>query len=256
MKRKLSAVFLCLILVVSLALGASASIPKVEDTLGLLLPDELFDLETQAQSLTDRYGMDVALLIVDDLGSLSPDEYADMYYDTQGYSDNGILFLLSMAERDWCIYVSGEAQEVLTEFNRESVFSAAAPYLGENEFYDGFCAYLNALPMYFEAYESGDPLDILTGTGEESEGPSWMTVVIALIVGLVVGAITILIMVSNMDTTDDQRSASDYLRSDSYDLRNQTDTFLYSSVTKTARPKPTNSSGGGGSSHSSSSGKF
>ena len=181
-----------------------------------------------------------------------------MYYETQGYSKDGVLFLLSMAERDWCIYPSGEAQDVLTEFNRESAFSAAAPYLGENEFYDGFSAYLGVLPMYFEAYASGDPLDILTGTGEESEGISWMTVVIALVVGLVIGGITVAVMMGNMNTTDDQRSASDYLRSDTYDLRNQADTYLYSSVTKTPRPKPTNTNSGGGSSssHSSSSGKF
>ena len=110
--------------------------------------------------------------------------------------------------------------------------------------------------MYFEAYEAGDPLDVLTGTGEES-GVSWMTVVIALVVGLAVGGITIAVMIGNMNTTDDQRSASDYLQSDTYDLRTHTDTYLYSTVTKTPIPKSNSSSGGGGgSSHSSSSGKF
>ena len=72
MKRRLSVIFLCFVLIFSLALSASAALPKVEDTMGLLMPDEVSDLEARAQSLTDRYGMDVALLIIDDLGSLTP----------------------------------------------------------------------------------------------------------------------------------------------------------------------------------------
>ena len=75
----------------------------------------------------------------------------------------------------------------------------------------------------------------------------------SLIIGLIIAAMTVLVMRSKMNTAKMQKSAANYLKDGSFRLRQRSDMFLYSRVTRTARPKNT-SSGGGSSVHRSSGG--
>ena len=67
--------------------------------------------------------------------------------------------------------------------------------------------------------------------------------------GLVIGLIAVGIMSAKMKTVRSQSHASDYVRPGSMQLTNQRDIFLYSHVSRRAKPKQTSSGGsrGGGS---------
>lgn len=256
MKRSAMAALLCCILIFSFAFSAGAVEPRVVDYADVLSYDEESELEYDAVSLTIKYGIDVVLVVVDGLDGSSAMEYADDFYDSHNYGmddeESGVLLLLDIDSRDWWISTKGKGIEALTDYGIQEVFGEAAPYFGDDEWFEGFSAYLDALPYYFDAYEDGHPIDILPGEKGSGRFGFW-NILISILVGGAAAAIVVFAMKSSMDTTDNKRSAADYL--DSYNLRVNTDMFLYSEVTKSAKPKESSSDGGGGSStHESSSG--
>ena len=154
----------------------------------------------------------------------------------------------------------------LTDYGIQQVGETALPYLKNGDYYGAFDAFLDALPTYFSAYRDGSPIDGYADTsgdyyhGDQEdvvyyEQPRHVSIWISIVIGAVVGGITVLIMRACMNTKRPQRSAGSYLNDSSYHLRTNQDLFLYSNVTKTRIQQESSSSGGGGSSvHTSSSG--
>ena len=266
MKHKLICLILCLLLLPSLFLSVGAEQQYVIDNAGLMSSSEEAALEEKAQALREEYGMDVVILTVDSLDGQRPQDYADDYYDYNGYADDGVLFLLSMEERDWYISTKGCAIYALTDYGIQQVGESALPYLGDGDYYGGFNAFLDALPTYFSAYSDGAPIDGHADTsgdyyhGDQEDVVHYsrfqrVNILISIAIGAVIGGITVLIMRAAMNTKRPQRSAGSYLNDSSYHLRTNQDMFLYSNVTKTRIQQESSSSSGGGSSvHTSSSG--
>lgn len=270
MKRKLISLLLAVLICGGLAVNASAvsDLPLVADNAGLLTPQEVTALEDKALSLGTEYGMDIVILTADRLDGKRPQDYADDYYDTQGYGDSGILFLLAMEEREWYISTCGDAIYALTDYGIQELGETVVPYLSEGEYYEGFDAYLNALPDYLEAYRDGAPVDgYADNSGDYYHGDredvvyyqreTSPSLLLSLVLGVAAGAVTVLIMRACMNTKRKQHSASDYLKPGSFHMRTHQDMFLYSNVSKVRRQENNNNHhGGGGSSvHTSSGGR-
>ncbi len=237
---------------------------RIVDNANILLPEEVDYLEDYATQLYDYYGIDAVILTVDSLMGETPQDYADDFYDTAGYSEDGVLFLLAMSEREWYISTSGILRYALTDYGVQQVGESTLPYLGEGLWFDGFCTYLFALPEYLDAYADGTPVDgyadysgdYYHGEQEEvlyyeEEFTPWFG--LSLFCGIVVASIAVLIMRFSMNTKRAQRGASAYMNSGSWKLTQHRDMFLYSRVTKTRKQE--SSSGGGSSVHRSSSGR-
>lgn len=269
MKHKLICLILCLLLFPSLFLSACVRQTEqyIIDNADLLSASEETSLGVKAQAIRQEYGMDAVILTVDSLDGKRPQDYAGDYYDYNGYAADGVLFLLSMEERDWYISTKGNAIYALTDYGIQQVGEGTLPYLKNGDYYGAFDAFLDALPTYFSAYSDGAPIDGYADTsgdyyhGDQEdvvnyEGqPRRVNILISIAFGAVIGAITVLIMRAAMNTKRPQRSAGSYLNDSSYHLRTNQDLFLYSNVTKTRIQQESSSSGGGGSSvHASSSG--
>ena len=270
MKRKLMVFVLCILLLCPV-LTAFAQNSKILDQAGLLWSDEIAALEEKAQKIVDTYGMDVVILTVDSINGSYIESFADDFYDRNGYGigqeGHGVILVLVMDTREWAISTCGDAIYAITDFGIQSLFEDMAPYLSEGDYYRAFDTYLEVLPYYFEAYENGSPIDgwagnyqgpgsVEIGTREdvvyyESEPPIWASPII----GLIVAGIVVMIMRSSMNTKRPQRSASQYLKRDSYQLRRQQDIFLYSQVSKVRRQTQSGSGGGGSSVHRGSGGR-
>lgn len=267
MIRKLTSLLITFVFLLCLTVPASAeSNPLVVDDAGLLLPDEIAALEEKAAELNNRYGIDAVILTVDSLGGIRAQDYADDYYDQSGYGEDGILFLLALAEREWYISTCGSLIYTLTDYGIQQLGNEVVPYLGEGRWYDGFCAYLDTLPVYLDAYESGAPVDGFADySGDYYHGDQEEVVyyqqeskpnfLISLLIGAAAAAVTILIMKSSMNTKRSQRTASVYMNNGTWNLTLHQDLFLYSNVTRTRKQEPPKSSGGGSSVHRSSGGR-
>lgn len=278
MKRTFLSLILCILLVLSLAPGAwAASLSPVIDQAELLTAQQEESLTQKADALRDAYGMDFVIVTNHSLGRKTPEQYADDYFDDNGYGPDGVLFLLSMEQRDWYISTCGDGIYALTDYGIQQLGELAVGYLADGRYYDAFDAYLDALVPYLESFQKGAPIDgqadlsgdFYHGTQEKvvhygSRTPSaWSRFLrglpMSMFIGLIAAGVTILILRSSMNTKRRQTAASAYMVDDSFHLRRHRDLFLYSNVSKVRRQQNTSSgsshSGGGSSVHHSSSGR-
>lgn len=276
--KRVMLILLCLLLIISTPLPARASAPKVVDDAGLLTDSEVADLEQRAQAIADQYGMDIVIVTVNSLGGKSSESFADDYFDENGYGIgpqyNGVLLLLSMEYRDWAISTCGEAIYALSDYGIQELFSQISGYLSQDIYYLAFITYLDALEVYFSAYENGSPIDgypgnydgpgiFIPGTQDEIvyyepiKDLQWYTsrIGISFAIGLVVALVALLIMRHQMNTARAQHGAASYLKQETYRVGIQRDIFLYSQVNKVRKSESSSSSGGGSSVHRSSSGR-
>lgn len=267
MAKKTTMLLLCVMLLFSLILPVSGqAVSYIADQAGLLTTEEITSLEEKAASLAAAYGIDPVIVTVDSLDGQSAQNYADDYYDNSGYRDDGVLFLLAMAEREWYISTSGNVIYALTDYGVQQLEEAIVPCLAEEYWYTGFYDFLDSLPYYLDACEQGDPID---GYGDYSgdyyhadqeevvyyEAEHTPNFLLSALCGMVVAGIAVLVMSRSMDTKRTQRGAGEYIKAGSWHLTQHSDLFLYSNVTKTRKQEPTKSSGGGSSVHRSSGGR-
>lgn len=268
MKRIVALVIVLILLCPVLTVCAAS--PRIIDDADLLLQGEESLLEEHARGIAGEYGMDVVILTVNSTNGTDIETFADDFYDNNGYGIgedfSGVLLVLAMDTREWAISTCGDAIYAITDYGIQELFSEMSWYLSDDDYYEAFDAYLQALPYYFEAYESGSPIDGWTG---EYAGPGSVEIgtredvvyyekdppyLLAPVIGLILAGIVVLIMRSGMNTKRPQHSAVDYLNRDSFQMRRHQDIFLYSQVSKTRKQQQ--SSGGGGSSvHRSSGGR-
>lgn len=266
MVRKLTASLLSLLVLICLIPSASAlEHPRVVDEAQLLSPEEISYLEDISAELMDTYGIDAVILTVDTLMGQSAQYCADDYYDNVGYSKDGVLFLLAMAEREWYISTSGSMIYALTDYGIQQIGEFVVPYLSDSLWFEGFFGFLCVLPEYLDAYQQGIPIDgyadysgdYYHGEQEETlfyEEESVPNFGLSLICGIVAAGIVILVMRASMNTKKAQRGAGAYMKNGSWNLSQHHDIFLYSRVTKT-RKQQTTTGGGGSSVHHSSGGR-
>ena len=250
---------------------ASESLPAVIDQADILSSEQETELEGKAQELRLQLELDIVILTVDSLNGHTAQDYADNFFDANGYgyngTDDGVLFLLAMEEREWYLSTCGKAIYALTDYGIQELGQQTVDAFAYG-YESGFDTFLACLPDYFHAYEEGRPIDGWADYSgdyyhaeretvvyyEEETSPNLL---FSLIIGLLAGGVSILIMGSSMNTKRKQTGAGNYMRSGSYYLHTHRDLFLYSNVNKVRRQQNTGSSscGGGSSVHRSSGGR-
>lgn len=256
MAKKTTILLLCITLLFALVLPVSGeAVSYIADQAGLLTTEEITSLEEKAASLAADYGIDPVIVTVDSLGGQSAQNYADNYYDHSGYRDDGVLFLLAMAEREWYISTCGSVIYALTDYGVQQLGESIVPSLAEEYWYTALYDFLDALPYYLDAYENGDPMDGYADYSgdyyhadqeevvyyEAEHTPNFL---LSLLCGMVTAGITVLVMSRSMNTKRIQRGAGEYIKAGSWHLTQHSDLFLYSNVTKTRKQEPPKSSGG------------
>ena len=137
-----------------------------------------------------------------------------MNYDSHGYREDGVLFLLAMAEREWYISTSGTVIYALTDYGIQQLGDTVVPCLAEEYWYTGFYYFLDGLSPYLDAYESGSPVDGYADYsgdyyhGEQEEviyyEESSPNFVYSLLAGFAVAGIAVSVMRSSMNTKRSQ----------------------------------------------------
>lgn len=242
MRKKLISITLCLVLMLSLALTATAAeYPPVFDKAGILSDFDAQYLAERAQEVSQQAEIDIVILTVPSLEGKSAHAYADDYYDYNGYREDGVIFLLAMAEREWYISTCGKVIDVLTDDVLYSIEEDILPDLSSGDYDDAFMSFINTVDVYMIDDPVGDAL---------------VCIFFGMVAGLVVAGISLLIMRAGMNTKVAQHSAENYLKDGSYNLNRNTDMFLYSRTSRRRKPEQSSSSSSGRSTtHTSSSGR-
>ena len=274
--KKLSVFLILLCLAFSLAVPVWAIGSPVVDFADLLTDEEETHLENKAQAIVSQYDMDVVILTVDSTRGKNIRDFADDFYDDNGYGIggdySGVLFMLAMDTREWYISTCGDGIFAVTDYGVQTLFSSVAGLLSYDDYFSAFDRYLDELEHYYEEFSKGEPLDGYAGNydGPGTYEPDYSgdiiyyerpprstgsILVVSLLIGVIVGGITLLIMRSGMKTAKRQNGAAHYLKND-VRITKAHHHYLYSRTTRTAKSEYKGGGSGGGSHvHSSSGGR-
>ena len=270
--KRISLMLLVTLLLLSLSVPALASEPEtpwVVDNAELLTSDNIDFLTEKIRELRSQLELEIVIVTTNGTGGRDIQQFGDDFYDRNGYGygpdNSGILLVLDMEAREWYMSTCGEAIYIFTDYGLSQLGETILPWLSQGYYHQAFLFWLNDLPEYVEAYRNGSPVDGYAEPDEyespygdeiiyyEDHGIQIHPFPIALVMGLVAAVIAVLVMRGRMNTAKLQKHAGNYLKDGSFHLRQHSDMFLYSRVTRQARPKQT-TSGGGSSVHRSSGG--
>ena len=219
------------------------SSPRVIDDAGLLTPEEVADLTSQAAAISQKYGIDVAVHVTDDRsGGITRQEYSDMYYRVKGlgYGDGFDGVLLSVFQvpgyYGTCrITAEGAGTEKLSEVNETRLNDKCIEKLEDDLFYEAISGWLKDL----EHMEK-------TGRVLPRMG-YWITSgVIGLLLGSIVGGIALGSARKKMAAPAAKVTAEGYLADGSLRVRKVEDRFRGTTTSRRYSPRESKSSGGGG----------
>lgn len=242
--------------------------PLVVDLAELLTDSEQQALERKAQAISAAHSSEVIILTVYGTGGETPQDFAEAYFTDHDYGfgadRSGILFLLSMEERDWHIATHGSTIYAFPDDDIDFLFSRCKEDLADGSYADAFESYLDysekILSVYDGTISQSDKDDINAEFnafmhGEEAPSkPNYVKKgIISVILGALTGFIPVGMQKSELKTVRKRRDASGYARPGSLNLFVNRDIYLYSNVTSHVIEQPRSDSGGSysiGSGHS------
>lgn len=290
-------IFICVFFIMVAPVFASENFIPVERQLPRLVDDANLLSDYEAETLLERLDeisvqeqVDVAVVTVNGLDGKTSKDYADDFYDYNGYgmgdNDDGILLLVSMADRDLAITTHGSAITIFSDYTLEYIIDQFIEDLGAGNYSRAFNTFADLCLDYIVSsktiYDEPEPAvpdtprdyadgyydyeDVRTNDrgffltirmffdGVVYMFPSHITIVVILI-GAIIAFIITGIMRSKLKSVRMQSTASNYVINNSLNITDSRDAFLYSSISKVKIQKQSSSSSSGGSStHRSSSG--
>lgn len=237
------------------SVSSAAGKKSVIDDAELIKASDEKELDKKIKNIQkDKF--DVVILTVKSLDGKSAQDYADDYYDNNDYGlDNeksGVLFLVSKGDRKYHISTKGAGIKAFTDYGIGRIKEEIKPYLSDGDYFDACDEFLNITKDFVKAYKDGTPYDTDNPYNEEIDYV--ILEVIALVIAFVIALISVGIMRLRMNTAKSKGTAMEYIKKGSFKLTSEKDIFMYSTVTKTAKPKDNDNSAGGSTTHVSSSG--
>ena len=240
----------CLVLCVSAAAAeqTGAQLSYVTDEAGLLSENENMLLEKMAENVSQKYGVGVYIVTVEDYRDFHSEgvykaTYTISHEYTMGEGPNrdGIMLLLSMDDRDWAMFCYGSRCEyAFNSYGQEKLEKVFLENFGENDWYGGFEDYIKECSVYLKKAASGKPVR------------ASLFFPILLVIGLSLLAATAIVAViwQKMENVSEKATANAYVTA-GLQLTEQTDHFTHKT---TSSRKIERSSSGGRSSQSESGG--
>ena len=237
------------------SVSSAAGKKSVIDDAGLIKASDEKELDKKIKNIQkDKF--DVVILTVKSLDGKSAQDYADDYYDNNDYGlDNeksGVLFLVSKGDRKYHISTKGAGIKAFTDYGIGRIKEEIKPYLSDGDYFNACDEFLKITKDFVKAYKDGTPYDTDNPYNEEIDYV--ILEVIALVIAFVIALISVGIMRLRMNTAKPKGTAMEYIKKGSFKLTSEKDIFMYSTVTKTAKPKDNDNSAGGSTTHVSSSG--
>ena len=247
--------------------------PYMIDNADLLSNYEEQHLLTEIEKLRSEYGYDIIIHTTYDTEGKDIVSYCDDYYDEGDYAEDGLIFVISMAERDYYTSTCGTLVDSLPDYQIDYICASVTPYLSEGSYFSAFEEYLRGLNSYFGGYESGEISpdihygddyyytdDYYTDNYQPSVKGYVIREFILILIAFIIAFVITTIIKSKMNTAVKQRDADNYIVGGSFVLSGQRDAFIGTHTARRAIPKYNNTNhggrvgGGGGGGHISSGG--
>ncbi|MDR1804518.1 MAG: TPM domain-containing protein [Treponema sp.] len=219
--------------------GTAFAQERIVDNAGLLSDSQKEDLRRLTGAIYQDYSFDLVIVTERTIGSTSPMNYADDYFDYNGYSQNGCLFLLVTGSRDYWISTAGTGIEILNSYAYSKLENDTVSFLSAGNYYEAYLAFIQDWELFLSLDKNYRSYNFFYAWNSVLVAVSW-------IIAFVIGLIVVHVWKTGMDTALPQRAAAAYVVPGSLAFKVKRDDFLYSTVTRTRRQTETSSSGGGG----------
>ncbi len=226
-------IFLLLFLLLFGTLSVSAAGEYLFDGENNISDSQKWVLGEKLETASRHHGVDIVVLTAADFGGKSAKTYAESFYSTGSFRDDGILLLVSMAKREYYICTSGSCIKTFGDRGLDRLEDAIVPKLKTGDVNGAALAFLYQVE------------DILVNGGGEGSFSPWKTALICLGIGAVVALIVVLIMIAQLKSVRSKHSAADYVRPGSLQMTQVLDLYLYHTTTRREKPKSSSGSSGG-----------
>jgi uncharacterized protein len=249
--KKLSMV---LLIILSLVLAPApaviaANLDLVTDAANVLTHSERKELNDRAQAISAKYNCEVAIVTIeemdDDDGAYLWARYIYEEYDFgSGSEKSGLLFFLSLAERDYALIAYGYGNTAFTDHGKDVMLDKfILPLLKENKYHQAFSVYLDQSEEFLALARAGTPFD--RNTDPNAARTDFL---IKLAVVILLPLLTAFVICSRwkkeMKTAVTARTAANYIPAGGFNLTGSADMFLYQ--TRESKKVAPPSSGRGG----------
>lgn len=233
------------------------------DIADLLSDSEESKLTSQAKSTAKSIGMNVAVVVIDDLVGKTEITYANDFYDDEfGPDTDGVLLLVNLDSGIDRISTSGKALNYYSDSTLELMYDEMQDAMSNYDIYNEARIFMEQCVKY---YNAGIPdkhyvYDEITGEiiSENDEGYNSTVILAGLFYGFVAAIICVVVVIRRYKFHA-KTSATNYVCKDKTNFTLKTDNFIREYTTKTKIESNSSSGGGSGrsggsSSHRSSSG--
>ena len=245
MKRILS-VFLALFLCASLAVCASAAAPFLVDEADILSDAEEAALNGKLEEVSRTYNAQVCVVTLPSIEGSDVYTYIDTVYDSMGIGygadRDGVLLLLCMEDREYCILSNGFAGVAIDPNTGDKIGEAFVDDLSAGYYGDAFATYAEKCAYYLDGHINGFPFNFAK------------KLISSAIFGILIGLIVAFVLKGQLKSVHKQEQANSYVKPDSMNVTVYSDLFLYRNVTRTK--KESKSSSDSGTARSKSGGSF
>lgn len=217
---------------------AEAPQSYIVDNAELLTEEEKAELEEQAAALAEEYGCGVYVLTVETMAGAQSRAFAEEYYTNRnlglGEERNGILFMVSMENRDYVTVTYGSnpansAQygigiRAFTDAGIAAMEEEVVSMLTDGDYSGAFETYLDTCEDYLSYFARH-------GEGKVPQGnritPARLAIVV--LVPLLIALVVCLVLRSQMKTAKPATTARDYIPQESFMLTAQRDHYVHTS---------------------------
>ena len=231
----------------------SAEMNYIFDLSDQLTAEEWQEAEARAADISQRHNCGVYVVFVDNFKKYGDGD--DVYKTTyelyhanelgMGEGRDGIIILLSMAERDYAMFVYGEnASYAFNAYGQKQLEDAFLGYFSDNDWCGGVSHYLDTCDEYLTLAEDGTPVR-----------SSPVPLIIAVVAGsCVIALVVCLILRAKMKSVHKGVDANVYATGGGLTLTDSYDHYSHTTESRTKIVDESKSGGGGGSTTSRSGG--
>lgn len=207
------------------------------DGADLLSVEEEKELNAEITAMIDKHNVDIAIATVKTTGNKAIDDYIAEYYDINGFGTgenrDGVLFLISMSERQYRILSNGLGAQAISSDDISSIGNNIVSDLTDGNYASAFHTFLSDCEYEINGEINGFPF------------PFTMNAIIAAVGGFIVSLFTTGSMKNQLKSVAKQNKAKDYMKPGSMKLNNSNEFFLYRTVSSQRKLKNNSSSSSG-----------
>ena len=217
----------------------TVEIKSVTDKASILSKTEIQQLTSKIQSVEQKHGVQLGVVIQSTLNGQSPSKAANALLKSNfsGGQNGGMVLLIAMDSRDWHISFNTPMSERITD-------NGGFPYLqnrvvallSDGDFNGAFNKYVDTVDSLLTYYEqNGQPYD-------PSAEFNPMALAAAIVISIFIGVMIRSSLIDSMSNVRHAVEASAYLVQNSVRLTENQDTFLFMNVVRSPKRRDSSSS--------------